>query len=67
MLNSMKAAVALALAGAGALVASPVQAQAQYPNQAVKWVVPFSPGGLPDTVAQHRRPEAAGPARPERS
>ena len=52
MLNSMKAAVALALLGAGSLTAAPVQAQAQYPNQAVKWVVPFSPGGLPDTVAR---------------
>ena len=52
MLNSMKAAVALAVIGAGSLMAAPVQAQAQYPNQAVKWVVPFSPGGLPDTVAR---------------
>ena len=52
MLNSMKAAVALAVVGAGSLMAAAVQAQAQYPNQAVKWVVPFSPGGLPDTVAR---------------
>ena len=47
MLNSMKAAVALALLGAGSLAAAPVHAQAQYPNQSVKFVVPFSPGGLP--------------------
>ena len=52
MLNSMKAATALAIVGACSLAALPVQAQAQYPNQAVKWVVPFSPGGLPDTVAR---------------
>jgi tripartite-type tricarboxylate transporter receptor subunit TctC len=52
MLNSMKVAVALAAVGAGSLMAAPVQAQAQYPNQAIKWVVPFSPGGLPDTVAR---------------
>ena len=35
-----------------AIGAMPAQAQAPYPNQAVKWVVPFSPGGLPDTVAR---------------
>jgi tripartite-type tricarboxylate transporter receptor subunit TctC len=52
MFNSMKAAVALVLVGTGSLAAVPAQAQAQYPNQAVKWVVPFSPGGLPDTVAR---------------
>jgi tripartite-type tricarboxylate transporter receptor subunit TctC len=52
MLNSMKVAVALAVVGAGSLIAAPVQAQAQYPNQAVKWVVPFAAGGLPDTVAR---------------
>ncbi|MET0668627.1 MAG: tripartite tricarboxylate transporter substrate binding protein [Xanthobacteraceae bacterium] len=52
MLNSMKAAAALGLLAAGSLAATPVHAQAQFPNQSVKFVVPFSPGGLPDTVAR---------------
>ncbi len=38
--------------GVCSLAALPAQAQAQYPNQAVKFVVPFSAGGLPDTVAR---------------
>jgi tripartite-type tricarboxylate transporter receptor subunit TctC len=29
-----------------------IQAQEQYPNQPIKFIVPFSPGGLPDTVAR---------------
>ena len=40
----------LALAAIGALATVPAQAQGTYPSQAVKLVVPFSPGGLPDTV-----------------
>jgi len=49
MLNSMKAA--LALAGV-VLAAAPAHAQGAYPNQPVKVVVPFAAGGLPDTVAR---------------
>ena len=41
-----------ALIAFGALASVPAQAQAPYPNQAVKFVVPFAAGGLPDTVAR---------------
>jgi tripartite-type tricarboxylate transporter receptor subunit TctC len=42
-----------ALAGAALLaLGANAQAQAPYPNQSIKWVVPFSAGGLPDTVAR---------------
>jgi tripartite-type tricarboxylate transporter receptor subunit TctC len=41
-----------ALAAIGPLAVAPAQAQAQFPSQSVKFVVPFSPGGLPDTVAR---------------
>jgi tripartite-type tricarboxylate transporter receptor subunit TctC len=30
----------------------PVQAQDSYPDRAIKLIVPFAPGGLPDTVAR---------------
>ena len=49
MLKIFRGALTAALLAIGAM---PAQAQAPYPNQAVKWVVPFSPGGLPDTVAR---------------
>jgi tripartite-type tricarboxylate transporter receptor subunit TctC len=41
-------------AAALALVAMPfaVHAQAPYPNQSIRFIVPFAPGGLPDTVAR---------------
>lgn len=41
-----------ALAALASLAAAPAQAQGAFPNQSVKFVVPFSPGGLPDTVAR---------------
>jgi tripartite-type tricarboxylate transporter receptor subunit TctC len=50
MLNSMKAA--LALAGVVLAATVPAHAQGAYPNQPVKVVVPFAAGGLPDTVAR---------------
>ena len=37
---------------AACLLAMPAHAQAPFPNQSVKIVVPFAPGGLPDTVAR---------------
>ena len=45
------------LAGTGALaagIALPglVQAQSGYPNKPIKFVVPYAPGGFPDTVAR---------------
>lgn len=30
----------------------PVQAQSAYPNKPIKFIVPYAPGGLPDTVAR---------------
>jgi tripartite-type tricarboxylate transporter receptor subunit TctC len=42
----------LAIAAAFTLAAAPASAQGTFPNQAVKFVVPFSAGGLPDTVAR---------------
>ena len=35
------------LAAAGALAA-----QAQYPNKPIKWVVPYTPGGITDSVTR---------------
>jgi tripartite-type tricarboxylate transporter receptor subunit TctC len=42
------------LSAATALVCAPVavQAQASYPHQAVKWVVPYAPGGTTDVIAR---------------
>ncbi|HEX2546566.1 MAG TPA: tripartite tricarboxylate transporter substrate-binding protein [Ramlibacter sp.] len=43
----------LALAATACLVAAPLaQAQASYPSQSVKLIVPYAAGGLPDTVAR---------------
>jgi tripartite-type tricarboxylate transporter receptor subunit TctC len=45
----LRAALALALA---ALFASAAQAQSNYPNQTIHFIVPYAAGGLPDTVAR---------------
>jgi len=45
---SKLAAAALALA----LAASPTAAQEGYPSKPVRWIVPYSAGGLPDTIAR---------------
>ena len=53
---------------AGALVAAlaicaPVAAQDAYPTKPVRWIVPYSAGGLPDTIARvwrRRSPRASG-------
>ena len=59
--------IALTLAAAGLLGASAAaRAQAPaYPNKSIKFVVPYAPGGLPDTVARivgQRLQEALGQA-----
>jgi tripartite-type tricarboxylate transporter receptor subunit TctC len=43
---------ALAALLLAALAASPAQAQAPYPSQAIRIVVPYAAGGVPDTVAR---------------
>ena len=48
-LSSLRVAFALALA---ALAAPLAQAQTPYPNQGIRFIVPYAPGGLPDTVAR---------------
>jgi len=43
----------IALAAALAIVlASGTQAQTTWPNQVIRFIVPYAPGGLPDTVAR---------------
>ncbi len=48
-LHTRRAALALTLA---ALAAPQALAQGQYPNQSIRFIVPYAPGGLPDTLAR---------------
>lgn len=43
---------ALALATLAFSTLGPSLAQAQYPNRSIRLIVPYAPGGLPDTVAR---------------
>jgi tripartite-type tricarboxylate transporter receptor subunit TctC len=47
-----RAILATALLSAGLCLPLMAQSQAAYPNRAIKFVVPYSAGGLPDTVAR---------------
>jgi len=38
--------------GVTVLVANPANSQAAYPNKPIRLIVPYSPGGLPDTIAR---------------
>jgi tripartite-type tricarboxylate transporter receptor subunit TctC len=48
--SALQSALAVATIALSALV--PSQAQAQYPNKSIRLIVPYAPGGLPDTVAR---------------
>jgi tripartite-type tricarboxylate transporter receptor subunit TctC len=52
MLSRRGALAAAFAAGATLLSALPAHAQASYPNKPIRLIVPYSPGGLPDTVAR---------------
>jgi tripartite-type tricarboxylate transporter receptor subunit TctC len=52
-MNQRRHLLASAALAVGALALPMLsQAQAAYPNKPIKFVVPYSPGGLPDTVAR---------------
>src|SRR3954471_23600853 len=38
--------------GLAAFAANPATAQGSYPNKPIRLIVPYSPGGLPDTIAR---------------
>jgi tripartite-type tricarboxylate transporter receptor subunit TctC len=44
--------LALAIAAASLAPPTPARAQAPYPSQTIRFIVPYAPGGLPDTVAR---------------
>ena len=47
----------------GIALAAIGEAQAQYPNKPIKWIVPYTPGGITDTVTRlvtHKVQEALG-------
>ena len=52
MISRRRILTAAFAVSATALFAWPAQAQATYPNKPIRFVVPYSPGGLPDTVAR---------------
>jgi tripartite-type tricarboxylate transporter receptor subunit TctC len=50
--GSQRAALAAALTFACMLMLGPARAQALYPSQTIRFVVPYAAGGFPDTVAR---------------
>jgi tripartite-type tricarboxylate transporter receptor subunit TctC len=50
-MDRLTASVAAAFAAAFA-VCAPLAAQEAYPTKPVRWIVPYSAGGLPDTIAR---------------
>jgi tripartite-type tricarboxylate transporter receptor subunit TctC len=44
--------ILLAVLIAGACLPLPARAQPQYPSESIKLIVPYAPGGVPDTTAR---------------